>query len=193
MQVIFIFLLLFISFTNAREQQIFSLGYPHVQTIIPKHHQPWSLLLSQDTATSNCVLFKGPEYAQKHQSIRQPGDVIVVNKSPSLGGIKDVEKYTLEIIGFEKQVLWDKASEICTSISYGETSQVEPLAEYEVVYSLSHIEKVTEKKKTKLHYSGNPANRIDFVMLYFAKAKRFLTYAGVMDTRSWKGKSFTQT
>ena len=128
---------LFLPLLAAREQQIFSVDYAQVQTITPQHHQPWSLLLSQNIETSNCIVHKAPEYAQFHRSIKEPGDVVVINKNPSsLDNLENVKEFTLEIIGYDSRTLWTKTSELCSSIDYQYFLEVEEFAEYEVVCTL---------------------------------------------------------
>jgi hypothetical protein len=121
---------------SAREQQVFSLGSSRTQKILPHHHQPWSLLLSRDTYSSNCIILHPPELTQIHRSISKPGDVLVIDKSPSSAeGIDGVTDHTYEIIGFDKRLLWSKTSELCSLIDYQYFSEDKPLAEYEVVCS----------------------------------------------------------
>jgi hypothetical protein len=122
---------------SAREQQVFSLDHRQAQTITPPHHQPWSLLLTQDTATSDCVIIHLPELAQKHRLIKDQGDVLIINKTLSrVDGIECLKEHTLEIIGFDKRIVWTKTNELCSSIDYQYLGNDEPLAEYEVVCSL---------------------------------------------------------
>lgn len=119
---------------SAWEQQVFSLDHREVQTIAPHHHQPWSLLLTRDTATSDCVIIHPPELAQKHRLIKDQGDVLIINKTLSrVDGIECLKEHTLEIIGFNKRIVWAKTSELCSSIDYQYFGNDEPLAEYEVV------------------------------------------------------------
>jgi hypothetical protein len=125
------------SLVNAREQHFFSLLSSQGQTVTPHHHQPWSLLLSQDSQTSQCMVISSPEHTQSHKSIKQPGDVLILNKSPS--GVDETgqfEENILEIIGFDNIILWTKANEICSSISWSSFS-TDTISEYEVVHSLS--------------------------------------------------------
>ena len=128
---------LFLPLLSAWEQQVFYVDYPQVQTITPQHHQPWSLLISQNIETSNCVVHNAPEPAQVHRSIQKPGDVVVINKAPSsLDNFENVNEYTLEIIGYDNRTLWAKTSELCSSIDYQYFLEVEEFAEYEVVCTL---------------------------------------------------------
>jgi hypothetical protein len=128
---------LFLPLLSAWEQQLFSVDYLQVQTIIPQHRQPWSLLLSQNIETSNCIVHKAPEHAQVHRSIKEPGDVVVINKAPtSLDNLENIKEHTLEIIAYDNRALWIKTSELCASIDYQYFLEVEDFAEYEVVCTL---------------------------------------------------------
>jgi len=125
---------------SAREQQVFSLDHRQVQTITLHHHQPWSLLLTRDTATSDCVIVHPPELAQKHRLIKDKGDVLIINKTLSrVDGIECLKEHTLEIIGFDKRIVWTKTNELCSSIDYQYFGNDEPLAEYEVVCYLHQL------------------------------------------------------
>ena len=127
---------LFLPLLSAWEQHVFSVDYSQVQTITPQHHQPWSLLLSQDIETSNCIVHKAPEHAQVHRSIKKPGDVVVINKAQSsIDNLENVKEYTLEIIGYDSRTLWIKTSELCSSIDYQYFLEIEDFAEYEVVWT----------------------------------------------------------
>ena len=128
----FALLAFFLPLLNAREQQLFSLD-SKVQTFVPEHHRPWSLLLSQNIESSTCVILSSPEHTQSHKSIRNPGDVVVINKSSSsVDGVEGVIENTLEIVGFDRRVLWSKAGELCTSIEDQSFTAVDT-TEYEVV------------------------------------------------------------
>ena len=96
----------FVPLLSVGEQRVFSVDYPKIQKITPQHHQPWSLVLSQDVDTSDCIIHKAPEHAQFHRSIKDPGDVVVINKTQSsLDNVEDVKEYIVEIIGFDNRVL----------------------------------------------------------------------------------------
>jgi hypothetical protein len=147
---------------NAKEQQAFSLQRPQDQMILPHHRQPWSLLLSQDPGTGDCRVLSQPEQAQIHRSINDPGDVLVINKTlSSVDGFEIINQYIMEIIGYDKRILWTKTSNLCSAIEYEYLStDGDASGNYEVVYFIKSL-----LKQTKLHYSGDPANRIDFVMM----------------------------
>jgi len=120
-----------------REQHLFSLDTLETvreQTLTVQHHQPWSLLLSQNIVTSNCVVLEPPDVAQTHKSINGFGDVVILNKSSSNGpGVECAEKNTLEILGFDQRSIWMKVSELCSTIDYKYSTEIATLAEYEVV------------------------------------------------------------
>jgi hypothetical protein len=147
---------------HAREQQTFSLQRPQDQTIVPHHRQPWSLLLSKDPSTGDCIVLSQPEQAQIHRSINDPGDVLVINKTlSSVDGFEIIDQYVMEILGYDQRILWMKTSNLCSAIEYEYLSTDEDASgEYEVVCFVKSL-----LTQTKLHYSGNPANRIDFVMM----------------------------
>jgi hypothetical protein len=134
LEVSILFIVLFLPLFSAREQQVFSLSYPQAQTITPQHYHPWSLLISRIVDTHHCLVLRAPELTQMHKSIKTWGDVLVFNKSPSsLDGIEGFKEYTLEIIGFDKLILWAKANELCSSIDYQYPTGIDSIAEYEVV------------------------------------------------------------
>ena len=127
-------LVAFVVLVNAREQHVFSLHSPRIQTITPHRHKPWSLLLSRHKETSNCAILSAPAQAQVHKSVEKPGDVVVINRSStSATGWEGLEECTLEIIGFDRRVIWAKASELCASIESDVSYSADILAEYEVV------------------------------------------------------------
>ena len=129
--------ILLLPFIDAREQHVFSLDSPKALTVTPYHHQPWSLVISQNTRTLNCVILSHPQYTQSHKSVQEPGDAVIVNKSPSsIDGWEGVEERTLEIIGFDKRIIWNKAAELCSSLDSSQaiSFETDTLAEYEVVY-----------------------------------------------------------
>lgn len=127
-------LVAFAVFVNAREQHVFSLDSPRMQTITPRHHKPWSLILSLHKGTSNCAILSDPAQTQVHKSVTKPGDVVVINRSStSAAGWEGLEECTLEIIGFDRRVIWAKASELCASIESDVSYSADILAEYEVV------------------------------------------------------------
>ena len=138
-----LFLTLFTFVLDAREQHIFSLDTLETvleQRISLQHYQPWSLLLSQNVSTSNCIVLQSPALAQTHKSIKEFGDVLVLNKAPSnVRGGECVEDSILEILGFDQRSIWMKVSELCSTIGYKYSDDIAPLAEYEVVYSLSYM------------------------------------------------------
>jgi len=135
MKLTLLFLGVFASVLDAqREQHLFSLETPHEQTVPVQHHQPWSLLLSQNIVTSNCIVLEPPELAQTHKSINELGDVLILNKSSSNEqGTECAEENTLEILGFDQRSLWMKVSELCSTIDYKYSTEIASLAEYEVV------------------------------------------------------------
>jgi hypothetical protein len=186
------FLALLTTFTclvNAREQHVLSLNSFRTESVSPPHHQPWSLRLSQKTLTSECTLLLSPEAAQVHRQIRNPGDVLVINKSitTNIDESEPDDEDILEIIGFDEQVLWDKADEICATI-YLDSPTTDTFAEYEVVLHSKMTSLIT---KRKLHYSGDPANRIDFVIMFLPRAQSLRL--GVTDTQSPNARNSTTT
>jgi hypothetical protein len=118
---------------EARIQQTFSLRDPEAQIIVPQHRQPWSLLLSQDPKTSDCIVLSPPEQAQVHRTIEKPGDVLVINKTLSrVDGFEIIDEYVMEILGYDEHILSTKISQLCAAIEYHST--VDITAEYEVVF-----------------------------------------------------------
>jgi len=155
-----------LTLVHAREQIAFSFHPEQERTVVPRHHQPWSILVAQSPHTSNCTLLSVPELSQHHREVSKPGDVVVVNKTAStLAGVKG-EKAILEIIGYDTQALRDKTEELCSSLK-DQSKAIEIEAEYEVVLSCKLYD---DNVQRKLHYSGDPSNRIDFVMMYFTYA-----------------------
>ena len=125
---------------NARQQQQrpLSLNSPELQTIETHHSQPWSLLLTQDPATSNCIVLSPPEQAQIHRSIKEPGDVLIINKTlSSIDGFEVVDEHVMQILGFDERILWSTTSQLCSSIKYQYPSTLETYSEFEVVCSLA--------------------------------------------------------
>ena len=101
---------------------------------MPGRHQPWSLLFSQNRGSLECVVLSAPERAQYHHAIEELGDILVIDKSTH--GVEiEFEESTFEIIGYDKRILFEKLSELCTGIELDYVAQSEPdsLAEYEVV------------------------------------------------------------
>jgi hypothetical protein len=135
MRLTLLFLGVFASVLDAqREQHLFSLETAHKQTLPVQHHQPWSLLLSQNIVTSNCIILEPPELAQTHKSIKEFGDVLILNKSSSNErGTECAEENTLEILGFDQRSVWIKVSELCSTIDYKYSTEIATLADYEVV------------------------------------------------------------
>jgi hypothetical protein len=124
---------------NARQnqQRPLSLNSLHIQSVDTHHSQPWSLLLSQNPTTSSCIVLSRPEQAQIHRSIKEPGDVLVINKTlSSVDGFEVVDEYVMEVIGYDQRVLWSTTSQLCSSISYDYPSTLEKYSEFEVVLSL---------------------------------------------------------
>jgi hypothetical protein len=139
MRLAVLFLGLFASVLDAqREQHLFSLDAleaAHEQTLPIQHHQPWSLVLSQNIVTSKCVVLQPPELAQTHKSIKEFGDVFILNKSsPDVQEMECAEENTLEIFGYNQPSIWMKVSELCSSLDYKYSTETATLAEYEVVY-----------------------------------------------------------
>jgi len=135
MRLTLLFLGVFASVLDAqREQHVFSLGTAHEQTLPVQHHQPLSLLLSQNIVTSNCIVLQPPELAQTHKSIKEFGDVFILNKSsPDVQEMECAEENTLEIFGYNQPSIWMKVSELCSTIDYKYSTEIATLAEYEVV------------------------------------------------------------
>lgn len=131
---------IFASVIGAQRQQHFfsldALETAREQTLPIQYHQPWSILLSQNVITSNCVVLEPPELAQTHKSIHEFGDVLILNKSsPNVLCAECAEKNTLQIIGFDQRSVWMKVSELCSTIDYKYSLETATLAEYEVVSS----------------------------------------------------------
>src|SRR5579859_1467795 len=128
------FLTALLPLISAREQQTFSLNSARATIITPLHSQPWSLSISQNPRNADCLVLSAPEQTQTHKWIQAPGDVFVLNKT-LVGGaaVEKVNEYLLEIIGFDKRILWQEASRLCAAIEYTESPQVESYAEFEVV------------------------------------------------------------
>ena len=132
---------------GAREQHHFALNSPQGTTINPHPSQPWSLFLSQNPSSSNCTVIIAPQRAQPHKSIQGPGDVLVINKT--LGGsaaVEQIDEYLLEIIGYDKRILWQEANRICAAIEYRESSDVDTYAEFEVV-CLRHSNRLKVRRR----------------------------------------------
>jgi hypothetical protein len=128
----------FLPLIDAREQHHFALTSTQGTTINPRRTQPWSLSVSQNPLDSTCIVITAPQQTQSHKWIQEPGDVFVVNKT--LGGsaaVEQVDEYLLEIIGYDKRILWQEASRICAAIESRESPDVDAYAEFEVVCPLS--------------------------------------------------------
>lgn len=174
------FLASWLPLISAREQHTFSLDSLKGTTITPLHAQPWCLSISQNPLNADCLVISSPEQTQAHKWIQGPGDVLVLNKTFSGGAaVEKVDEYLLEIIGYDKRILWQEASRLCAAIEYPESTQQETFAEFEV---------------TKIHYSGNPANRVDFVMMGdgYTEGEKKKFYADVerMTDDLFKGDTF---
>jgi len=151
MRLALLFVALSVSAIDAQRQQhhfsLDALESARKQTLTIPHHQPWSILLSQNIITSECVVLQPPELAQTHKSIREFGDVFILNKSAS--DVKPFEcaaENTLEILGFDQRSVWMKVSEWCSTIDYKYSTEIATLAEYEVVkprymYALTYSRK----------------------------------------------------
>ena len=124
----------FLPLICAREQHHFALDSARQTTITPQHLQPWSLSISQNPRNADCLVLSGPEQTQTHKLVQEPGDVLVINKTLGVGDVVEtVDEYNLEIIGYDKRILWEEASRLCAAIEYAETSEVDSYAEFEVV------------------------------------------------------------
>jgi len=125
---------LLLSFADAREQHVFSLGDVARQVIARNDAQPWSLLLSHDLDTNSCVVLRPIELAQPHRSLQNPDDVQIISKSPCLFDGTDLDREaTIEILALNKDLLWAKANEMCAHLEYEYFEDYATLAEYEVV------------------------------------------------------------
>jgi hypothetical protein len=130
------FITAFLPLIRAREQHHFSLGSAQDTTFTPRHTQPWSLSISQNPLNSDCVVLSAPEQTRAHKWIQEPGDVLVLNKT--LGGdaaVEKVDEYLLEIIGYDRRILWEETSRLCAAIEYTESFAVDTYAEFEAVFS----------------------------------------------------------
>ena len=124
----------FLPFLNAKEQQAFYPQKPEAQTIVPYHHQPSSLLLSQTPNTCDCVVLSEPAPAQVHRSIINPTDVLVINKTvSSVDGFEIIDQHVMEVIGYDERILWTKTNQICVTIQHVAPETEDTSAEFEVV------------------------------------------------------------
>jgi hypothetical protein len=147
----------FLPLLEAKPQQVaFSLRPRQAQIIVPQHHQPWSILLSQNPNTADCIVLSQPAQAQFHKSINNAGDVLMVNKTlSSTDGFEIINEYVVEIIGYDQRILWQKTSELCSAINYQYPTEVDPLAEFEVVY----LQSIAEREKITLLGRSSESNR----------------------------------
>ena len=167
---------LFLPLHYAWEQHVFSPDDSHIQTITPQRHQPWSLLITYNINSFDCVVLRAPELAQTHRAIRNRGDVLVIKKSPStFDGMDGVQESTLEIIGFDERILWTTTSSFCASIEHSHFSEEEELAEYEVVCICFDAE-VDATDKATLFWRSCKSNRFrdDGRWIYTIRATQIL-------------------
>ena len=129
-----VFVAAFFPLLEAR-QQVLSLK-SEVQTVIPKHHQPWSVLLQQDPANKDCIILSNIGEAQFHSEIREPGDALVIHKNMLNMGVDPLQESIMEILAYDKRSLWTKVSELCAAVEYELPPEIESYSEYEVVSNL---------------------------------------------------------